>query len=92
MIHLYADLVGQSLGCDQIADTQTAASGFIFVSGADAAQRGSNLSFTEQFFYGGFDLREVMDDTSLEAGFLAFMYPVHDAADLKKKLGAVDFA
>jgi len=41
-------------------------------------------------FYGGFDAREIMDDTGREAGFLAFLYPASDAEELKKTLGTVD--
>lgn len=41
-------------------------------------------------FYGGFDAREIMDDTAREAGFLAFLYPASDAEELKKTLGTVD--
>ena len=42
-------------------------------------------------FYGGFDAREIMDDTSREAGFLAFLYPAPNAEELKKTLGTIDF-
>jgi hypothetical protein len=42
-------------------------------------------------FFGGFDPREVMDDTSRDAGCLAFMYPASDIENLKQKLGSVDF-
>jgi hypothetical protein len=31
-----------------------------------------------------------MDDTSQEAGFLAFMYPVAEAEDLKRTIGTID--
>jgi len=41
-------------------------------------------------FLGGFDSREVMDDTSQEAGFLAFTYPAPDAHELIRRLGSVD--
>ena len=41
-------------------------------------------------FFGGFDARDVMDDTSKEAGFLAFTYPASDAAELRQRLGSVD--
>ena len=41
-------------------------------------------------FYGGFDAREIMDDTSREAGFLAFIYPVSGAEELKKTIGTID--
>jgi hypothetical protein len=43
-------------------------------------------------FIGGFDPREVMDDTRREAGFLAFVYPAANPGELKQKLGTVDFA
>lgn len=43
-------------------------------------------------FLGGFDPREVMNDTSRDAGFLAFTYPAADAEGLKNKLGTVDFS
>lgn len=41
-------------------------------------------------FYGGFDAREIMDDTTKEAGFLAFLYPASNAEDLKKAIGTID--
>jgi hypothetical protein len=41
-------------------------------------------------FYGGFSPRVIMDDTSQEAGFLAFLYPVGDAEELKKTIGTID--
>jgi len=41
-------------------------------------------------FYGGFSAREIMDDTTKEAGFLAFIYPASNAEDLKKTLGTID--
>jgi hypothetical protein len=41
-------------------------------------------------FFGGFDRREIMDDTSRDAGRLAFLYPVSDIDGLKQKLGRVD--
>jgi hypothetical protein len=31
-----------------------------------------------------------MDDTNQEAGFLAFIYPVGDAEELKKTIGTID--
>jgi hypothetical protein len=37
-------------------------------------------------FIGGFDPRETMNDTTREAGFLAFRYPAGDADDLKHVL------
>jgi len=42
-------------------------------------------------FYGGFDARAVMTDTSKKAGFLAFIYPTENAPDLMKRIGTVDF-
>ena len=42
-------------------------------------------------FCGGFDSREVMDDVTREAGFLAFIYPVSDADNLKHRIGTIDF-
>lgn len=42
-------------------------------------------------FYGGFDAREIMDDTTQEAGFLTFLYPASDADELKKRLGTIDW-
>jgi hypothetical protein len=41
-------------------------------------------------FYGGFAAREIMDDTTQEAGFLGFIYPVGDADQLKKLIGSID--
>ena len=41
-------------------------------------------------FYGGFAAREAMNDTAQDAGFLAFMYPVADAEELKKTIGNID--
>jgi hypothetical protein len=41
-------------------------------------------------FYGGFSPRSVMDDTSQEAGFLAFVYPVAEAENLRKIIGTID--
>jgi hypothetical protein len=43
-------------------------------------------------FFGGFDPRELMNDTSREAQALAFMYPRHGAEELKRKIGDVDFS
>jgi hypothetical protein len=43
-------------------------------------------------FYGGFDPRDLMDDITKEAGFLAFIYPASDFEKLKKTIGTVDFA
>jgi hypothetical protein len=41
-------------------------------------------------FYGGFDAREVMDDTTKEAGFLGFLYPAANPEDLKRRVGTID--
>lgn len=41
-------------------------------------------------FYGGFSPRDVMDDTSREAGFLAFLYPAANAENLRKTIGTID--
>lgn len=41
-------------------------------------------------FYGGFDAREIMDDTTQDARFLTFLYPASDAEELKKRLGTID--
>jgi hypothetical protein len=41
-------------------------------------------------FYGGFATREIMDDTTQDAGFLGFIYPVPDADQLKKHIGTID--
>ena len=41
-------------------------------------------------FYGGFDAREIMDDITREAGFLAFLYPAADVEELSKTLGTID--
>lgn len=43
-------------------------------------------------FYGGFSPPEVMTDETKEAGFLAFIYPVADAAGLRKRIGTIDIA
>jgi hypothetical protein len=42
-------------------------------------------------FYGGFDAREMMDDTTREAGFLGFIYPAADAEALRTTIGNVDW-
>jgi hypothetical protein len=42
-------------------------------------------------FYGGFDAREMMDDTTREAGFLGLIYPAADAEALKAAIGTVDW-
>jgi hypothetical protein len=39
---------------------------------------------------GGFDVREIMDDTTKNAGFLTFLYPASDSEELKKRLGTTD--
>jgi hypothetical protein len=41
-------------------------------------------------FYGGFAAPAIMNDTSQEAGFLAFIYPAADAEQLKKTIGTID--
>jgi hypothetical protein len=41
-------------------------------------------------FWGGFDAHEIMDDTTKEGGFLAFLYPASDAEELKKTIGTID--
>ena len=41
-------------------------------------------------FYGGYAPREVMDDTTKDAGFLGFLYPAADADQLKLRLGTID--
>jgi hypothetical protein len=41
-------------------------------------------------FYGGFDAREIMDDTAREAGFLTFLYPASNPEELKMLLGTID--
>lgn len=43
-------------------------------------------------FYGGFDPREVMDDTMKEAGFLTFIYPATNAERLRQTIGTIDMA
>jgi len=42
-------------------------------------------------FYGGFDAPAIMNDTSREAGFLAFRYPVDEPEELRLRLGTVDY-
>jgi hypothetical protein len=42
-------------------------------------------------FYGGFSAPDTMNDTTQEAGFLAFTYPAADAEELKKTIGTVDW-
>jgi hypothetical protein len=41
-------------------------------------------------FIGGFDRRSIMDDTSREAGFVSFIYPIQDAERLKNSIGSID--
>lgn len=41
-------------------------------------------------FYGGFATREVMDDTTMEAGFLGFLYPASNGDQLKARIGTID--
>jgi hypothetical protein len=42
-------------------------------------------------FHGGFDAPETMTDPTKEAGFLAFIYPLSEAANLRERLGSVDY-
>jgi hypothetical protein len=42
-------------------------------------------------FYGGFDPPERMRDSTKEAGFLAFIYPVSAADQLRERIGTVDY-
>jgi hypothetical protein len=42
-------------------------------------------------FYGGFDPREIMTDSTKEAGFLAFIYPLAESEDIRERLGSVDY-
>lgn len=42
-------------------------------------------------FYGGFDPAELMNDTTREAGFLAFLYPISEADKMRERLGSVDY-
>jgi hypothetical protein len=41
-------------------------------------------------FYGGFSAREVMDDTTKDAGFLSFLYPAANVEDLVRSFGTID--
>jgi hypothetical protein len=41
-------------------------------------------------FHGGYDAFETMTDPTKQAGFLAFLYPLSEAADVRKRLGSVD--
>jgi hypothetical protein len=42
-------------------------------------------------FYGGFDPAEVVNDTTRGAGFLAFLYPISEADEMRERLGSVDY-
>jgi hypothetical protein len=42
-------------------------------------------------FYGGFDPREIITDSTREAGFLAFLYPLPESENLRERLGSVDY-
>jgi hypothetical protein len=42
-------------------------------------------------FYGGFESAETMKDTTKEAGFLAFLYPLSEADKMRERLGSVDY-
>jgi hypothetical protein len=42
-------------------------------------------------FVGGFDAPETMTDPMKEAGFLAFLYPLSEAAKVRERLGSVDY-
>jgi hypothetical protein len=42
-------------------------------------------------FHGGFDAPKTMTDPTKEAGFLAFLYPLSEAANVRQRLGSVDF-
>jgi hypothetical protein len=42
-------------------------------------------------FNGGFDAPETMTDPTKKAGFLAFLYPLSDAAIMRARLGSVDY-
>jgi hypothetical protein len=42
-------------------------------------------------FQGAFDAPETMIDPMKEAGFLAFMYPVSEADNVRERLGSVDY-
>ena len=43
-------------------------------------------------FHGGFDAPETMTDPTKQAGFLAFLYPLSEAANVRKRLGSVDYS
>ena len=42
-------------------------------------------------FQGGFDAPETMTDPTKRAGFLAFLYPLSEAANMRERLGSVDY-
>jgi hypothetical protein len=42
-------------------------------------------------FHGGFDAPEIMTDPTKPAGFLAFLYPLSEAANVRERLGSVDY-
>lgn len=42
-------------------------------------------------FHAGFDAPETMTDPRKVAGFLAFLYPLSEAANLRERLGSVDY-
>jgi hypothetical protein len=42
-------------------------------------------------FHGGFDAPETMADPTKRAGFLAFLYPLSEAASMRDRLGSVDY-
>lgn len=43
-------------------------------------------------FIGGFDRPEIVNDASVDTTFLAFSYPVLNHAELKQRLGSIDFS
>jgi hypothetical protein len=42
-------------------------------------------------FYGGFDALGTMTDPTNAAGFLAFLYPLSEAANVRDRIGSVDY-
>jgi hypothetical protein len=42
-------------------------------------------------FYGGFDPPDRMTDSTREAGFLAFLYPLPEPEGMRERLGSVDY-
>jgi hypothetical protein len=42
-------------------------------------------------FHGGFDPPETMTDATKTAGFLAFLYPILDASNVRERVGSVDY-